>query len=97
MKKLLFAALTALVMSLSFTACGGDHEKAGKALEEFKAIIEKMEAYNDEEADMESLLSIQKELSEWTEKYGDLSESDFTSEQKAEFDKLEERKDALNQ
>ncbi len=96
MKKLLFAALTALVMSLSFTACGGDHEKAGKALEEFKAIIEKMEAHNDE-AGIESLLSIQKELSEWTEKYGDLSESDFTSEQKAEFDKLEERMDALNQ
>ena len=96
MKKLLFAALTALVMSLSFTACGGDHEKAGKALEEFKAIIEKMEAH-DEEADIESLLSIQKGLSEWTEKYGDLSESDFTSEQKAEFDKLKERMDALNQ
>lgn len=83
-------------MSLSFTACGGDHEKAGKALEEFKAIIEKMEAH-DEEADIESLLSIQKGLSEWTEKYGDLSESDFTSEQKAEFDKLKERMDALNQ
>ena len=96
MKKLLFAALTALVMSLSFTACGGDHEKAGKALEEFKAIIEKMEAH-DEEADIESLLSIQKGLSEWTEKYGDLSESDFTSEQKAEYDKLEERMGALNQ
>ena len=96
MRKMIFAAAAALVMSLSFMACGGDHEKAGKAIDEFKAIVEKMEAYNEDEPDMESLLSIQKELTEWAEKYGDMSESDFTSEQKAEFDKLEERMNALD-
>ena len=93
MKKIFVAVATALLMSMGFTACGGDHEKAAKAVEELEAIVEKMENVDTE--NLSDLLKLQEEFTQWGEKYGDLDESDFTAEQKAKIDELEERMDNL--
>ncbi len=89
MKKIFVAVATALLMSMGFTACGGDHEKAAKAVEELEAIVEKMENVDTE--DFGSLSKLLEEFTQWGDKYGDLSESDFTAEQKAKIDELEKR------
>ena len=92
MKKTILAVATALVMSLSFTACGGN-EKAAKAVDELEAIVEKMEKADTK--DLGELSKLLEEFTAWGEKYGDMAESDFTAEQKAKIDELEKRMDAL--
>lgn len=93
MKKFVFAVATALVMSLSFSACSND--KVDAALDEYEKIVEKIEKAT-KDGDQAAALSVLGEVAEWTEKYKDLDENDFSDAQKKRLEELTKRASALN-
>jgi len=87
MKKMIFAVLAAFVMTLGFTSCSKN--KADQMLDDMEAIVEKVEKAADESAAMAAAL----EVMSIAEKYGDLSESDFSEAQAKRAEELNARLD----
>jgi len=85
MKKVIFAVLAALVMSVSFSSCSKN--KADQMIDEMEQLVEKLEEVK-KSGDQTKALELLGEFSKLSEKYGDLKEEDFTEEQKKKIEEL---------
>ena len=88
MKKVIFAVLAALVMSVSFSSCS--KSKADQMIDEMEQLVEKYEEVK-KSGDQTKALELLGEFSKLSEKYGDLKEEDFTADQKKKIEELMKR------
>ena len=88
MKKVIFAVLAALVMSVSFSSCS--KSKADQMIDEMEQLVQKYEEVK-KSGDQTKALELLSEFGKLSEKYGDLKEEDFTADQKKRIEELAKR------
>jgi peptidoglycan hydrolase CwlO-like protein len=89
MKKMIFAALAAFVMSLAFTSCSSG-DKADQMLNDMEALVQKVEAAK---GDPVKLLEVLGEFESLSEKYKDVDENSLTDAQKKRLEELTKKLD----
>jgi hypothetical protein len=89
MKKMIFAVLTAFVMSFAITSCSSG-DKADQMLNDMEALVQKVEAAK---GDPVKLLEVLGEFESLSEKYKDVDENSLTDAQKKRLEELTKKLD----